>query len=156
MKGQVDMIYLIVMTFIVALSLFVVDQVWTGLTSNSAFTSLTNSTHIGQVAVKNTDTSLHIFNNALVLLFVVAAIASIISAAFTDSSPIFIVPALIILPPEIFFAFVSHDVFFSIIQNSSFGATASVWGASIVSLFTYLPVVSFVIAIVVIVVTFMK
>lgn len=144
------------MAFVVAIALFTVDQVWSGLTSNSAFTSLTNATPQGHLAVTNTNKSLHIFNNAFVLLFIIAALASIVSAAFTDSSPIFLVPAVVILPLEILFSFVFHDVFFNIIENSAFGTTAAVWGASIITLFSYLPVVSFVLAIIIIIFTFMK
>ncbi len=154
-KAQVDVIYLVVMLFAVTVSLLVVDQVWSGLTSNSAFISLKNSTPQGHLAVKSVNTSLNIFNNAIVLLFVMGAIVAIISAAFTDSSPVFLIPSIVVLPIEILFAFIFHDMFFSILQNSAFGSVAASY-PYIVTLFQYLPVVSFVIAIIVIVATFMK
>lgn len=155
MKGQVDIIYLIVSLFAVVIVLFVVDIVWTGLTSNASFTGLTNQTVVGQQAVKNVNTSIGILNNAVVFLFIASMVASIILAAFVNTSIIFAIPAIIALPLDILFAFVFHDTFFQVIATSSFGAVANTY-PYIVTLFTYLPVVTLGFAVVLIAVLFTK
>ena len=155
MKAQADIIYLIIILFVVVIALFAVDNIWVAFKQNPTYQALSNATPTGQLATKNVTTSINIINNAVVILFIVGAIASIIAAAFADSSMVFVVPTLVILPLEILFAFVFHDVFFSMIQNSAFSSIAVSY-PYIISLFQYLPIVSFVLAIIIIIMTFMK
>ena len=95
MRAQADMITLIGLLFIVAISFFLVAQIWAQLNKTSTFTTLTNATPEGQLAVKNVNTSLGIFGDSIVILFFVGAIASIIASAFTTSNPIFAVLAIV-------------------------------------------------------------
>ena len=155
MKAQADVIFLIVMLFVVIIALFAVDTIWSGFVSNPSFQAVYNATSVGKHAIANTTTSLGILNNGVVLLFLIGCIASIIAAAFTDSSPIFLVPALIILPIEILFAFIFHDAFFSIIGNSSFAGVATSYPV-VITIFQYLPIVALVVAIIEIIVIFLK
>jgi hypothetical protein len=155
MKGQVDIIYLMVTVFVVVLAVFVVNVLWAGFQSSPTYQQLQNATPTGKLAGQNTTTSLHIVNNAIAILYIIGAIASVIAAAFADSSAVFIVPALVLLPLEILFSFIFHDMFFSIMTNSFF--SSMVTSAPLVfELFQYLPVISFGLAIVAIIVTFMK
>lgn len=155
MKGQADPIYLIAMLFIVAIALFAVDSIWNAFKTNPTSAQLFNATPQGQIAVRSATTGINILNNAVVLLYVIGAIASIIAAAFADSSPVFIVPALIILPLEVLFSFIFHDMFFEVIQNSFLSGVASGFPL-ILQLFEYLPIISFGFAVVLIVVTFIS
>ena len=78
-----------------------------------------------------------------------------IAAAFADSSPVFIVPALIILPLEVLFSFILHDAFFQIIQNSTLSGVADGFPL-ILSFMQDLPIIAFGFAVILIVVTFIS
>jgi hypothetical protein len=155
MKGQVDIIFLLAMLFIVIVALFAVDSIWTAFGSNPTSRQLFNATPQGQLAYKNAGTSISILNNAVVILFLIGAVASAVAAAFADSSPVFIVPALVILPIEVFFSFILHDAFYSIIGASSFGTVAAQYPV-IMQLFQYLPAATLVLSVIIIAVTFIK
>ena len=155
MKAQVDIISLIALLFIVAIAFFATVEIWGGLTSSPTFQHLTNSTPQGQLAVKNVNTSLGIFANAIVLAFVVGAIASIIAAGLTSSSPVFAAMTFIILPVEVLFAFVFHDAFFAIMQSSFFAGLITTYPL-VFTLFQYLPITAFILSLVLIIVTFIK
>ena len=155
MKAQVDIISLIALLFIVAIAFFATVEIWGGLTSSPTFQHLTNSTPQGQLAVKNVNTSLGIFANAIVLAFVVGAIASIIAAGLTSSSPVFAAMTFIILPVEVLFAFIFHDAFFAIMQSSFFAGLITTYPL-VFTLFQYLPITAFILSLVLIIVTFIK
>ena len=155
MKAQVDIISLIELLFIVAIAFFATVEIWGGLTSSPTFQHLTNSTPQGQLAVKNVNTSLGIFANAIVLAFVVGAIASIIAAGLTSSSPVFAAMTFIILPVEVLFAFIFHDAFFAIMQSSFFAGLITTYPL-VFTLFQYLPITAFILSLVLIIVTFIK
>ncbi len=155
MKAQVDVIFLIVIAFALIIALFTVDIVWNGLTSNSAFQALTNATPTGKLAVKSTTNAISLLNNSIIVLFFFGAFVSIISAAFTDASPVFVLPAIIVLPIEIIFSFIFHDIFLQVISNSSFAAVAAQYNY-IVIFMQYLPVISFIVSIIIIMFTFTK
>ena len=155
MKLQADVIYLIIMLFIVVVALFAVDAIWNGFQTNPVSQQLFNATPQGRLAEANTTTSINILNNAAVILYIIGALASIIAAAFTESSPVFLVPALVILPIEVLFSFIFHDVFFMVVQNSFFAGIATGF-PMILTVFQYLPIISFGFAVILIVVTFIS
>ena len=155
MKGQADIIYLTAMLFVVIIAVFTVDIIWSGFQSNSAYQQIQNATPTGKLAAKSTQTSLNIINNSIVILYLMGAIASIILAAFAASSPIFLIPALIVLPIEVLFAFVFHDMFFAIMTNTMFSGLVVTYPL-VFTLFQYLPIISFGFSIILIIVTFLK
>lgn len=155
MKAQADIVYLIAAVLAVAIGLLAVDMIWNALAGNPAAQQLFNATSQGQLAERGAGSAISTLNNAVVILFIIAAVASIIAAAFADSSPIFLVPALVLLPLEIMFAFIFHDAFFQIVSNSSFASAVAQY-PSMLTLFQYLPVICFVVAIIEIIVTFVK
>jgi hypothetical protein len=149
------MISLIAMLFIVTIAFFATVEIWNGLRSSPTFTTLTNSTPQGKLAVKNVNTSLGIFADGIVMAFIVGAIASIFAAAFTTSSPIFAVLTFIILPIEILFAFIFHDAFFAIMQTSFFAGLVTTYPL-VFTLFQYLPITAFILSLILIIMTFAK
>ena len=155
MKAQVDIISLTALLFIVAIAFFATVEIWGGLTSSPIFQHLTNSTSQGKLAVKNVNTSLGIFANAIVLAFIVGAIASIIAAGLTSSSPVFAALTFIILPIEVLFAFIFHDAFLAIMQSSFFAGLITTYPL-VFTLFQYLPITAFILSLVLIIVTFIK
>ena len=155
MKAQIDMVSLIAMLFIVAIAFFATVQIWNGLNTSPTFQHLTNSTPQGRVAVKNVNTSLGIFADAIVMAFIVGAIASVIAAGLTTASPIFAALSFIILPIEVLFAFIFHDAFFSIMQSSFFAGLVTTYPI-VFTLFQYLPITAFILALLMIIVTFAK
>ena len=70
-------------------------------------------------------------------------------------SPIFLIPALIVLPIELLFAFVFHDMFFSIMTNTMFAGIVTSYPL-VFTLFQYLPIISFGFSVILIVITFIK
>ena len=155
MKAQVDIISLTALLFIVAIAFFATAQIWSGLNSSPTFQHLTNSTPQGKLAVKNVNTSLGIFADAIVMAFIVGALASVIAAGLTSSSPVFAALTFIILPVEVLFAFVFHDAFFSIMQSSFFAGMVTAYPI-VFTLFQYLPITAFILSLVLIIVTFIK
>ena len=155
MKAQVDIISLIALLFIVAIAFFATVEIWGGLTSSPTFQHLTNSTPQGQLAVKNVNISFSIFADAIVMAFIVGAIASIIAAGLTSSSPVFAALTFIILPVEVLFAFIFHDAFFAIMQSSFFAGLITTYPL-VFTLFQYLPITAFILSLVLIIVTFIK
>lgn len=155
MKGQADIIYLTAMLFVVVIAVFTVDIIWNGFQSNSAYQQIQNATPTGKLAAKNTQTSINIINNAIVIIYLMGALASVILASFADSSPIFLIPALIVLPIELLFAFVFHDMFFSIMTNTMFAGLVTSYPL-VFTLFQYLPIISFGFSVILIVITFIK
>lgn len=156
MKAQADMVYLVAVLFVVVLAVFVVDKVWMGLEGSPQFTTLSNSTSVGSHGVKSANTAIAIINNAIVLVFIGSAIGSILAAAFTETSIIFAVPALVILPIEILFSMIFHDAFFTIMDSSFLSGVITAYGTNIVTLFQYLPSVCLVLAVIEIAVLFIK
>lgn len=155
MKGQADIIYLTAMLFVVVIAVFTVDIIWNGFQSNSAYQRIQNATPTGKLAAKNTQTSINIINNAIVIIYLMGALASVILASFADSSPIFLIPAFIVLPIELLFAFVFHDMFFSIMTNTMFAGLVTSYPL-VFTLFQYLPIISFGFSVILIVITFIK
>lgn len=155
MKGQADIIYLTAMLFVVVIAVFTVDIIWNGFQSNTAYQQIQNATPTGKLAAKNTQTSINIINNAIVIIYLMGALASVILASFADSSPIFLIPALIVLPIELLFAFVFHDMFFSIMTNTMFAGLVTSYPL-VFTLFQYLPIISFGFSVILIVITFIK
>ena len=155
MKAQVDIISLTALLFIVAIAFFATVEIWGGLTSSPTFQHLTNSTPQGQLAVKNVNISFSIFADAIVMAFIVGAIASIIAAGLTSSSPVFAALTFIILPVEVLFAFIFHDAFFAIMQSSFFAGLITTYPL-VFTLFQYLPITAFILSLVLIIVTFIK
>ena len=155
MKAQADIIYIITMVFAVAISFFVVVLIWHGLTASAPFQQLTNATTQGKAAVHSVNTGFGIFADAIVFGMILSFIASLMAAAVSSSSPIFAVLMFIILPVEILFSFIFHDVFFSIMQSSFFSGMITAYPV-IFTMFQYLPLITFGFALIIIIVTFGK
>ena len=155
MKGQLDIIYLMAMMFAVVIAIaagtYIFGKLYTSLDANSQFNTCAQCVYAlsqGQSAQNNVA-------NAIVILFLLAAFASVILAAFVDSHPIFLIVIIIVLPVEILISFIFHDAFFQI-ANQSFIGTQLANYPTISLLFQYLPVICMVLAIILAIVTFMK
>ena len=155
MRAQVDLVYLLVSLFVVVIALFAADKIWTGLTSSAPFQNLTNATSQGQLAVKQTQTSINIRNDAVVFIYIFAAVASMVAGAFTDSAAVFAVVGVIVLPIELLFSFVFHDAFFEITSNSFLSGIVAAYPATM-TLFQYLPLITFSLGLVMLIVVFVK
>jgi len=154
-RSQVDIIYLISFFFAAAITIAITIVVWQGLTSSPAYQSTLNTTQTGHIAIKATNTSLGIFANAIVFIFIFACIASLIAAAFASSSPAFAVLGIIAMPIEILFAFIFHDVFLNIISQSIFSNIVTSYPAMIYG-FMYLPVITLIASLLFITIVFIK
>jgi hypothetical protein len=155
MKGQVDIIYLTAFFFVASIVIALTLVIWSDLTTSGPVEQLFNSTPTGHNAQVQATSSLHIFANAIVFIFIFAAIASMIAAAFANSAPAFAILGIIVLPIEIVFSFLFHDFFLTVISNSAFAGIISQI-PSIIMGFTYLPVICLVISVIAIIVTFIK
>ena len=133
----------------------VVVVVWTSLTSNASFESLMQATPTGQIAQAKTTTSLHIFANALIFIFLFACVASMIAAAFANSSPAFAIVGMIAMPIEIIFAFIFHDTFLTLLSQSMFAPVVT-FSPTLVTAFQFLPIISLIVSVVLVIVVFMN
>ena len=150
-----DFIYLLCFFFAVAIVVGIVIVIWSSLTSSTPFENLMQATHTGQVAQKSATTSINILANAVVFIFIFACVASIIAATFADSAPVFAVLGIIVMPVELIFAFIFHDAFLGIISQSAFGPIVTT-APSLVYAFQYLPLISLIVSVMMIIVTFIK
>ena len=91
-------------------------------------------------AINKGSTAINILANAMVIVFVIMALASCILSFFVESSPIFLIIIFIILPIEILLAFLFHDIFFAFITNSVVGSVANNIPA-LIQFFQWLPVI---------------
>jgi hypothetical protein len=154
-KAQADIIFLVVMLFLVVTAIFLTDVIKNGLFNSSAFQAVSSATHTGQLAVKQANSAINIMNDAVAFLFVFSAIASVIAAAFTTSDSAFAVIGVILMPLEILFAFVFHDAFFAIMSNSLFAGLLVQYPFTLY-VFQSLPIIVLILSIISLVVTFVK
>ena len=154
-KAQADIIFLVVMLFIVVIAIFLMDIIKNGLFNSSAFQAVSNATATGKLAVKQANSAINILNNAVAFIFVFSAIASIIAAALTTSDSAFAVIGIILMPLEILFAFVFHDAFFAIMSNSFFSGLLTQYPFTLY-VFQGLPIIVLILSIISLAVTFVK
>lgn len=152
MKGQANLILLMVSVFAVAVVVAITIVIWSNLTTSVPFESLMNATHTGKVAQASATTSLNILANAIVFIFLFSCVASIIAASLFNSSPVFAILGIILMPVELLFSFIFHDVFLSLISASAFGSVVTA-APSLVTLFQYLPLVTLVVSLIIIAVS---
>lgn len=153
MAGSFIYIMAVLFACVVAVSagLYIFNQLFNGLSTNSAFTGCAtclNAFTKGQQAQSNVA-------NAIVIVFILVCFTDIILAAFLDSSPIFLFFEILTLPVTLLLSFIFHDVFFSIAQNS-FLASEFVQYPLIGILFQYLPVISLVMVALIAIITFSR
>ena len=151
----VDIIYLIAALFAVAIglaaALYISNQLFSGLNSNSFISSCTSC---GQALTKGAQAQ-NVIANAVVLIFLLMCFASVILSAFLDSSPIFLIFEIITIPIELLLSFVFHDAFFAIASQSFIGTTLASYPL-IALLFEFLPAVVLVMAALIALVTFIR
>lgn len=155
MKLQLDIFLLMAYLFLAALgigaALYISTQLFSGLNSNSQFSTCTTCTEALTKGAQAQNT----VANALVLVFILTAFIDVILVAFLDSSPIFLIFVVITLPVELLMSFVFHDAWFTI-ADSSFIGTALTGIPSIALLFQFLPVIVLVLSAITAIVTYMR
>jgi hypothetical protein len=155
MRGTVDIIFLLATLFAVVIAvaagLYITNSLFSGFTNNTVISGCTNCVN----ALNRGSQAEAIFPNAIVLIFILLCFASVILAAFLESSPVFLIFEVISIPIELLLSFVFHDAFFNIADQSFIGATLAS-SPSISLLFQYLPVVVLGMAVVIALVTFSK
>ena len=125
MKAQADMIYWLAIVFAVSVAVVILLYIFTSIFTAFKLQPQIANNPAAVTALNKGQTAINVVANALVIVYVVMAIASCILSFFVDSSPIFLVVIFIVLPIEILIAFIFHDIFFSIMNQSVFAATAN-------------------------------
>lgn len=155
MKGAIELIYLVAVLFGVTIavgaSLYISQQLFHGITNNTQISQCPNCI----AAINKGSQAQSFIPNAIVLVFILMCFASVILAAFLDSSPVFLVFEFILIPIELLISFVFHDAFFAIANNSFIG-TALAASPTIALLFQYMPVLVLFISAVVAIITFIR
>ncbi len=157
MKAQTDVLFIIVMIFVIAIIGLFASYLWTQFEHSAPFifnASVGNSTVANTIGAAGTG-SINTFNNAIILIFIFAAVASAISAAFVESNPLFFGVGIIIIIIEIVFSVMLHNIFFSIVQNS-FLATTLLQYTYMLILFEYFPLFCFLIGLFILIFTYAK
>lgn len=154
-KGQVDIIFLMVEVFAVAIAigvlLYAFGSLFAGFQANPQIASSALATN----AFNQSQKGINVIANSIVVIFIFMALASVILAAFVDSHPIFVILIIIALPVELLISFVLHDAFFAIVDTSFLANTFASY-PTILVLFEYLPVICLFLAGIIAIVTFMK
>jgi hypothetical protein len=155
MKLQTDIFFLMAILFAVAIalgaSLYLFNALFAGFNAQPAISSCATCV----TALAKGTQSMSVFPNALVLIFVMMCVASVILSAFIDSSPVFLVFVVISIPIELLVSFVFHDAFFAI-ANGSFIGTALASYPMVAFLFQYMPVVVLIMSVIIAIVTFAR
>ena len=133
----------------------IVVVIWSSLTSSVPFENLMQATHTGQVAQTQATTSINILGNSIVFLFIFSCIATIIAASFIESAPAFAILGIILMPVELLFSFIFHDVFLNLISNSVFAPVVTTLPSLIYGI-QYLPLITLIVSFIVIAVTIIK
>lgn len=76
-------------------------------------------------ALTQGQTAIGVFPNAAVIVFMVMAFAALMASFFADTVIVFAIVEFIILPIEMFVAFIAHDLFFQIIASPFLASTAA-------------------------------
>ena len=71
-KAQADIIFLIIMLFIVVVAVFLMDVIKNDLFNSPAFQAVSNATATGQLAVKQANSAINILNDAVAFLCIFA------------------------------------------------------------------------------------
>ena len=155
MKLQIDIVYLMVLFFAVSIglgaSIYIFTQLFSGLNSNPTFAACTTCTN----ALAKGAQAQSVIPNLLVLMFLMACVASVILSAFIDSSPVFLIFVVICLPVEILMSFVFHDAWFAIADGSFIGAALTAY-PSIALMFEWMPIVALIMAVLIALVTYIR
>lgn len=157
MKGQVDLIFGMSMFFVVIIAMIIVSYVFlNGIFGNANFQqSVTAVSPTANTIVTHATTFFNGVDNFVALLYFIFGLAAIIAAAFSDSHLIVAVVVIMLLPIELTMALIYHDAFFSIIQGSIFAGFVSTI-PSILVVFQYYPLITFIMAIILLITTFSK
>jgi hypothetical protein len=151
MKIQVDILFIMAAAFTILLSFAVANILW----SNLKGTQLYNITNQAMPSViQSTEKSLNIFNNAIVLIYFAFCLASIILAFFTETSPIFSIFVFLLIPIQLLVSFVFHDLFVALTQDSNFAFLLN--NNLIAGLFLNLPIITFIINLILIIILYSK
>lgn len=156
MKGQADIIFLIIQGFVVTLAILVIYVAWNALSTSAAWqTSVVNATPQGKLITHNVNSALNLLGNAIAWIWIISGIASIIATFFTESSPVFAVIGIILLPIEGFLGLFFHDYFFIISQNTFIAPIVNML-PQLVNFYVLFPITCMAIAIASIIFTFVK
>jgi hypothetical protein len=157
MRLQGDVLFLIIIMPIVVigfiLAVYVMGQV-TGALQPQINPTNSSNTVVGGITAKAV-TAQNTFGDLLVIVYFAIGIGAIVSAFFTDTSPVFFILSVLILVVEILVSVILHNVFFTFAQNS-FIITYANQFPLLLTIFEYYPELTFVIALGVVVALYAK
>lgn len=158
-QGNLDIATLLIEFFGMIIMVWIGTLIYQGFTTGN--TSIANAPLVTNsvIATRTINNGSGLFkglNNVLAFGFILMALGSVLAAFFTESHPALAFIGILISPLEILLAFGFHDAFFSIITGSSaFGQLATQYPLT-VAMFQYLPIMTFVLAVIIAIVTFGK
>lgn len=157
MKGSIDIMTGIAFFTILIISVWVLTVIFQdGVFAQSGlFNHAVQQSPQAANVVSNANKFFTGLNTVIAFAYIFFAIGAVIAAAFTESNPVFAAIGIIILPIELVLSFGFHDAFFTIIQTSAFGALA-VQYPFVTLTFEYLPVITFIMWVIVTIVTFAR
>jgi hypothetical protein len=158
LKGQIDIFYLIAYGFCTSIAILVVLMCWNQLSTSQSYTHyIANQTTnpVGYQTTQKANTALLSIGNLFTIVWIMSCIASIIATFFIDSSPIFAIVGILLMPLEIFISMIFHDFFYIMGQNA-FIAPIITSLPYMAYFYTYLPITALIIAVISLVLTFSK
>ena len=155
MKGQADVAYLLAYGFCIAIALVVLIMFWQQFSTSPSWTNAIASNQLAQNGVASANTAIFNMGNALAIVWIISAIASVVATFFIDSSPVFAVLGIIAMPIELFLSLIFHDFFFTM-ANNSFLAPVIAQLPILSNFFSALPVITLVMVFASIIFTFAR
>ena len=156
MKGQADIIYLLGSGFAVTIALVMLLVFWHSFSTSAPWQTLVVAkSAVAANATTSANTAIFNIGNALAIIWILSFIGSVVATFFIDSSPVFAVVGIILMPIEIFLSMLFHDYFFVLAQNS-FLAPVIALIPFVSNFYTVLPVIAMVFIFVSVVFTFAK
>lgn len=152
MKMQVDVLFMTVMFVAVTLAVILIFFMFQGGIKPALQSALPASDTTNTI-LNNGSSALSTFNDGLLIVYFAFGVSVILGAFLVAASPIFFVIGIFLLAIDVLVAVIMHNMFFTIVQQSSLAPYAVSFGLPMLVI-EYFPMITFVIALVVLAVTY--
>ena len=155
MKAQVDILFMTVIFIAVAISVLFIYAIYQGGIRPQLQQALGvggNANTVNTI-LQNGSNALDATNNSLLFIYFAMATAIIIGAFLVNATPIFFIAGIFFVAIDVLIAAIMHNVFFDVLQTSFLATYLNQYPYLIILVESY-PLITFLIAIIVLVATF--
>jgi hypothetical protein len=154
-KAQIDILFLVVVSVAVVIALFILYAIFQGGLKPQLQSVLGTGQNANTVntILNSGSRSLDTLNNGLMFIYFAMATAIIIGAFLVQATPIFFIAGIFFVAIDILIATIMRNVFFTVMQTSFLAPYLNQYPYLVILVEGY-PIITFIIAIIVLIVTF--